>query len=52
MPRPGEKISAAYRDWGYTMKEIADHLGCHYSTISRRTRQAEQTNRRTAKQNA
>ncbi len=39
----GDQVRIAYREWGYTMREIADHLGCHYSTISRRIRQAEQT---------
>jgi AraC-like DNA-binding protein len=34
-------IPAAYRDYGYTLKEIADELGCHYSTVSRRLRQSE-----------
>ncbi|MDH3746183.1 MAG: transposase [Acidobacteriota bacterium] len=28
------KISVAYLDYGYTMKEIADALGLHYTTIS------------------
>lgn len=40
-------ITEAYRDHGYTMKEIADHLGIHYATVSRRLRrheQAESTN--------
>jgi REP element-mobilizing transposase RayT len=31
----------AYRDHGYTLKQIADHLGVHYSTISRRLRRLE-----------
>ena len=33
---------AAYVRYGYTMKEIADHLGCPYATISRIIRQEEQ----------
>jgi REP element-mobilizing transposase RayT len=32
----GDAIGTAYRDYGYTMREIAEHLGCHYTTISRR----------------
>ena len=36
-------IAEAYREHGYTMKEIADHLGVHYATISRRLRRHEQT---------
>ncbi|MCL0076475.1 transposase [Dehalococcoidia bacterium] len=34
-------IADAYREYGYTMKEIADHLGVHYATISRRLRKHE-----------
>ncbi|MCX6093486.1 MAG: helix-turn-helix domain-containing protein [Candidatus Bipolaricaulota bacterium] len=29
-------IARAYLECGYTQQEIADHLGVHYSTISRR----------------
>jgi ParB-like chromosome segregation protein Spo0J len=28
-------ILAAINQWGYTQKEVADHLGLHYSTVSR-----------------
>lgn len=41
-----EPITAAYRTYGYTMKEIARHLGCHYQTVSRRLRQHEQLRHR------
>ena len=34
-------IAEAYREHGYTMKEIADQLGVHYATISRRLRRHE-----------
>ncbi|MEA1870736.1 MAG: transposase [Candidatus Bipolaricaulota bacterium] len=34
-------IAEAYREHGYTMKEIADHLGVHYATVSRRLRKHE-----------
>jgi putative transposase len=34
-------ISDAYRVHGYALREIAEHLGCHYSTISRRLREQE-----------
>jgi putative transposase len=34
-------IATAYRQHGYTLPEIADHLGCHYSTISRKLRLEE-----------
>jgi len=37
-PQP---ISDAYRVHGYTLREIAEYLGCHYSTISRRLRDQE-----------
>jgi putative transposase len=35
-------VAHAYRRHGYTLREIADHVGCSYSTISRRLRQEEQ----------
>lgn len=35
-------IYAAYVRYGYTMKEIAEHLGFHYATISRAIKQVEQ----------
>lgn len=34
-----EGILKAYRDCGYTMREIAKFLGVHYATVSRRLRQ-------------
>lgn len=37
-------IAVAYRQYGYRLVEIADHLGVHYATVSRRLRQAEQPN--------
>jgi len=37
-----EGILRAYRDHGYTMREIAEYLGVHYATVSRRLRKAEQ----------
>lgn len=36
-----ETIADAYRRYGYAMCEIADHLGVHYATISRRIRRHE-----------
>jgi REP element-mobilizing transposase RayT len=35
-------ISTAYRRHGYTLRSIAEHLGCHYSTVSRRLRREEE----------
>jgi REP element-mobilizing transposase RayT len=35
-------IAAAYRSHGYSLREIGCHLGCHYSTVSRRLRCEEQ----------
>ncbi|MCK4600248.1 sigma-70 family RNA polymerase sigma factor [Candidatus Bipolaricaulota bacterium] len=37
----GKAIVSAYRDYGYTLSEIAEHLGVHYSTVSRRLGQHE-----------
>ena len=34
-------VSAAYRAHGYALREIAEFLGCHYSTVSRRLREEE-----------
>jgi len=31
----GEWMTAAYKQHGYTMREIADHLGVHYSLVSK-----------------
>jgi REP-associated tyrosine transposase len=28
-------VLSAYHSYGYSQREIADHLGCHYSTVSR-----------------
>ncbi|MCP4375622.1 MAG: helix-turn-helix domain-containing protein [bacterium] len=30
-----EAMVSAYKSGGYTLKEIADHYGLHYSTVSR-----------------
>ena len=37
-------IMVAYRRYGYTLAQIADHLGCHYSTVSRRLVREEADN--------
>lgn len=37
-----EGIALAHRHHGYTMQRIADALGCHVSTVSRRLRRYEQ----------
>ena len=34
-------IVVAYRQWGYRMHEIAEHIGKHYATVSRHLRRAE-----------
>ncbi|MFY9579576.1 MAG: helix-turn-helix domain-containing protein [Gaiellaceae bacterium] len=34
-------VATAYRRHGYTLRQIGEHLGCHYSTISRRLRREE-----------
>ncbi|MDF1579980.1 MAG: helix-turn-helix domain-containing protein [Desulfuromonadales bacterium] len=35
------KAYRAYRDFGYTLKEIADFLGVHYATVSRAIKRVE-----------
>ncbi len=43
LDREGEKgMLYAYHDYGYTMAEMAHHLGCHYSTVSRRLQALEE----------
>jgi len=43
LERYGEgTIVHAYREHGYTLAQIAEHLGCHYSTVSRRLRAIEE----------
>lgn len=37
-------IHQAYRQYGYRLVEIADHLGVHAATVSRRLKRAEQGN--------
>lgn len=36
-----QAIAIAYRKYGCKLKEIADHLGVHYTTASRRLRRQE-----------
>jgi putative transposase len=36
-----DPVAIAYRTYGYTLREIAAHLGCHYATVSRRLRRSE-----------
>jgi len=31
----GEWMSTAYREYGFTMREIADYAGVHYSLVSK-----------------
>jgi transcriptional regulator with PAS, ATPase and Fis domain len=40
---PTRIIHTAYRQYGYRLAEIADHLGVHAATVSRRLKQAEQS---------
>ena len=37
-----DAIGCAYREYGYRLAEIAQHLGVHYATVSRRLKQFEQ----------
>lgn len=38
---PGRLIHTAFRQYGHRLAEIADHLGVHAATVSRRLKQAE-----------
>lgn len=40
-----DAVALAYRDEGYTLREIAAHLGLHYSTVSRRMRTTQSVRR-------
>jgi REP element-mobilizing transposase RayT len=41
--RRGDRgIAVAYRQYGYRLREIADYLGVHYATVSRRLRRVEE----------
>jgi REP element-mobilizing transposase RayT len=37
------EIGRAYREYGYRLGEIAQHLGVHYATVSRRLRRCEES---------
>jgi REP element-mobilizing transposase RayT len=39
--RGDQGVTVAYRQYGYRLREIADHLGVHYATVSRRLRKTE-----------
>jgi hypothetical protein len=36
-----EGLMRAYRTYAYTLKEIGEHLGVHYATVSRRIKRAK-----------
>ncbi len=38
---PDAPVAAAFRRHAYTLREIAEYLDCHYSTVSRRLRREE-----------
>lgn len=40
--REERALVLAYRAYGYRLREIADHLGVHYATVSRRLRRLEE----------
>jgi REP element-mobilizing transposase RayT len=42
-----DALLASYVDCGYSQREIADHLDCHYSTVSRRIKAARMRQRKT-----
>ena len=39
--RGKKAIETAYREYGYRMREIAEHLGVHYATVSRELKRLE-----------
>jgi REP element-mobilizing transposase RayT len=44
--REGDAVLVACRDYGYRIAEVADALGVHYSTVSRRLRELERAEER------
>jgi transposase len=38
---PDVPVLIAYQRHGYSIGQIAEHLGCHYATVSRRLRREE-----------
>ena len=44
MARPARLIHRAYRQYGYRLAEIVDHLGVHAAMVSCRLKRAEQAN--------
>lgn len=40
-----DALAVAFRDEGYHLREIAEHLGVHYSTVSRRLRALDEGGR-------
>jgi hypothetical protein len=40
--RADRGIAVAYQQYGYRLREIADYLGIHYATVSRRLRKVEE----------
>ena len=40
--KPAQLIYTAYRQYGYRLAEIGDHLGVHAATVSRRLKRAEE----------
>lgn len=40
--RGHKAVWVAYQEHGYRMREIAEHLGVHYATVSRRLKRAQQ----------
>jgi putative transposase len=41
---PARLIHTAYRQYGYRLAEIAEHLGVHPATVSRHLKEAERAN--------
>lgn len=39
--RGGRAIEVAYREYGYRLREVAEYLGVHYATVSRRLKGLE-----------
>jgi hypothetical protein len=41
--REGHAIAAAYRKYGYRLREIADFLGVHYLAVNRRLKKQDES---------
>ena len=42
-----ERVAKGVGEWGYSQREVADHLSLHYSTLSRLMKEIERSTKKT-----